>query len=138
MEKLPFHNPELLYLMATGAKFAEIPGDLPSGIANPYVHRAAPPRLFFVSAVRTAALAYRHLLSAHKRDMQCLEEGVTSVDTRAESNNRARMRERCQLPSTEGVLGGLRTTAGHGELHTSEKMELERLMGQWAGIIQCH
>lgn len=73
IQRLPFYNAAVLYLMSTGCRFA--PGESPPPkrmndlIAAHWIHdRAAESRAFWAAALKSGTYLLRHILSAHTRD----------------------------------------------------------------------
>lgn len=129
IERLIFEDAAALYLMATGAKFADTPAEPPARIANPFVHRRLPPRLFHASMIRTVCLVCRHLRAAHDRDMLFLNRNLPDDGTRLA------LHDRYILPPMDTLVEQLADSVSHGEMHVSERSELAVLLGRDEGTM---
>lgn len=134
IERFIFLQPSVLYLIATGATLAGTGGEFPERGSNPYIHRLNPPRFFSVSVIRTVALLCRHIISAHRRDMEYVVAKLANADVLAQIVDKDEFMSRFTSPPVEDVFRDLRAIVTHGNLHGSESSELNRIIAQWLDL----
>lgn len=134
IERFVFLQPEVLYLIATGAKLAGTGGEIPERESNPYIHRINPPRFFSVSVIRTVALLCRHIISAHRRDMEYVAVKLSDPQVLAKISDKDKFLGRFTCPPVEDVFRALRAMVSDGNVHGSESSELKHLIDKWESL----
>lgn len=135
LQNMVFSNVTTLYLIATGCRYSGInPENTADSKSNPYLHKITPPRFFSASAIRTVSHLVRHIRSAHRRDLACLqmlEKNISTTQPKLFTAMTPIAHQKFSLPDTSQLLISLSELSNVGTMHISERAEIEQIKKEW-------